>query len=83
MTVMFESWFVQNKVDLVFAGHVHAYEQSVSHLYSFDLRICIREFKDPKTLKWHLIELLFSVYKRTSKCQILKTACYNLKVLIS
>lgn len=31
MRVMFESWFVQYKVDLVFSGHVHAYERSVSH----------------------------------------------------
>lgn len=30
MRVMFESWFVQYKVDIVFAGHVHAYERSVS-----------------------------------------------------
>lgn len=29
MRVMFESWFVQNKVDLVLSGHVHAYERSV------------------------------------------------------
>ncbi|KAG9456806.1 hypothetical protein H6P81_001314 [Aristolochia fimbriata] len=28
MRVMYESWFVQYKVDLVFAGHVHAYERS-------------------------------------------------------
>ncbi|KDP32671.1 hypothetical protein JCGZ_13669 [Jatropha curcas] len=28
MRVMFEPWFVQNKVDLVFAGHVHCYERS-------------------------------------------------------
>ncbi|XP_070007460.1 LOW QUALITY PROTEIN: purple acid phosphatase 25 [Nicotiana sylvestris] len=28
MKVMFESWFVQNKVDMVFAGHVHSYERS-------------------------------------------------------
>ncbi|KAM0017936.1 putative phosphoric monoester hydrolase [Helianthus debilis subsp. tardiflorus] len=28
MRVVFESWFVQYKVDLVFAGHVHAYERS-------------------------------------------------------
>ncbi|XP_022132405.1 purple acid phosphatase 5 [Momordica charantia] len=28
MRVMFESWFVQNKVDLVLSGHVHAYERS-------------------------------------------------------
>ncbi|XP_019165535.1 PREDICTED: purple acid phosphatase 2 [Ipomoea nil] len=28
MRVMFEPWFVQHKVDLVFAGHVHAYERS-------------------------------------------------------
>ncbi|XP_030499685.2 purple acid phosphatase 5-like [Cannabis sativa] len=28
MRVMFEPWFVQNKVDIVFAGHVHSYERS-------------------------------------------------------
>lgn len=38
MRVMFESWFVENKVDLVLAGHVHSYERSVRffsirHLY--------------------------------------------------
>lgn len=30
MRVMFEPWFVQHKVDLVFSGHVHSYERSVS-----------------------------------------------------
>ncbi|KAG2303120.1 hypothetical protein Bca52824_031771 [Brassica carinata] len=28
MRVMYEQWFVKYKVDLVFAGHVHAYERS-------------------------------------------------------
>ncbi|KAK9078815.1 hypothetical protein SSX86_002873 [Deinandra increscens subsp. villosa] len=28
MRVVFESWFVNHKVDLIFAGHVHAYERS-------------------------------------------------------
>uniref|UniRef100_A0A1J3J9J4 Purple acid phosphatase n=1 Tax=Noccaea caerulescens TaxID=107243 RepID=A0A1J3J9J4_NOCCA len=28
MRVMFEQWFVNNKVDLVLSGHVHAYERS-------------------------------------------------------
>jgi len=29
MRVMYEPWFVQYKVDMVFAGHVHAYERTV------------------------------------------------------
>lgn len=29
MRVMFEPWLVAHKVDIVFAGHVHAYERSV------------------------------------------------------
>ncbi|GAB4844456.1 Purple acid phosphatase 25 [Ancistrocladus abbreviatus] len=28
MRVMFESWFVENKVDIVLAGHVHSYERT-------------------------------------------------------
>lgn len=33
MRVLFEPWFVRYKVDVVFAGHVHAYERSVSTHY--------------------------------------------------
>ncbi|EPS64420.1 hypothetical protein M569_10360, partial [Genlisea aurea] len=38
MRFVFESWFCHYKVDVVFAGHVHAYERSyrISHLRSSD-----------------------------------------------
>ncbi|GAB2225122.1 hypothetical protein Droror1_Dr00005910 [Drosera rotundifolia] len=43
MRVIFESWFVQYKVDAVFAGHVHAYERSerVSNIaYNITNKLC-------------------------------------------
>lgn len=41
MRVQFESWFVQYKVDVVFAGHVHSYERSVSPLLPQDSEIFV------------------------------------------
>lgn len=35
MRAAFERWFVKYKVDIIFAGHVHAYERSVSSLFEF------------------------------------------------
>lgn len=35
MRAEFEPWFLKYKVDIVFAGHVHAYERSVSENHHF------------------------------------------------
>jgi len=41
MRVVFEQMVVTSQVDVVFAGHVHAYERTVSPLYSlWSLHIC-------------------------------------------
>jgi hypothetical protein len=41
MRVQFESWLVKAKVDIVFSGHVHAYERTVSTIILSDLLIDI------------------------------------------
>lgn len=45
MRVMYEPWFVEHKVDIVFAGHVHAYERSVSSTYFTYMRLCSSHLK--------------------------------------
>lgn len=41
MRSSYERWFVKYKVDVIFAGHVHAYERSVSCLISSCCRTCL------------------------------------------
>lgn len=41
MRVVFESWFVHYKVDVIFAGHVHAYERSVWFFTFYVFPVCL------------------------------------------
>lgn len=33
MRAVFEEWFIGHKVDIIFAGHVHAYERSIFSIH--------------------------------------------------
>lgn len=52
MRVVFESWFCKYKVDLIFAGHVHAYERSVCF---FTPHFCVLSFMIYRQIGWTYI----------------------------
>lgn len=61
MRVMFEPWFVQNKVDLVLSGHVHAYERSVLELLPW---FVLTSFWDGDLLKyWSEVNVYFFLWQ--------------------
>lgn len=53
MRVMYEQWFVQHKVDMVFAGHVHAYERSVSDYFKGHILVVSADTALYKKIKSH------------------------------
>ncbi|KAI4335663.1 hypothetical protein L6164_014291 [Bauhinia variegata] len=87
MRTVFESWFIHYKVDIVFAGHVHAYESSyrfsnIHHNITSGYRYPVAMDTPHWRYKMeHVLSITGIVMKMARKCQLTHSYCITNIVL--
>jgi hypothetical protein len=88
MRAVFEEWFVHYKVDVIFAGHVHAYERSVcffpfiSFLLLCNMVASVFKLRAQKERILLGESICYDLFHWFSRSQLLSLSCHHLEQIV-